>query len=404
MNDITSDLRPYQTDYLFLLIGTNPLPNYVAAQLLAKEQSKIYLLHTGGPKGTFLVADRLKKVLLEKKNTGLSVEPREIDETKSILIKRKMEEILNTIEQQASVGLHYTGGTKAMSVHVYSAVKKKLADAVFSYLDSRTLSLIIDGHKEFPVARSCKVSLAEIFALHGYEEPGLKHDLPSKKIPLLRSITEVHSEEESFKQWGDWLGKKDKKNRPPLEMLPDSLKYPSLKNVGEAFDSFCGGKATPDLFAQCLGYSSLNSCREWLEGKWLDEYVFWVITQIVEEYGISDYGFHIEFKKQGQRKGELDVAAVLGYQLYAISCIASDNKSGCKNHLFEAYVRARQLGGDEARVALVCCYNDPAALRNEIEETWFTEGRVVVFGRKDLPSLPDKLRNWFETANKSELE
>ena len=30
------DIGDYQTDHLFLLIGGNPLPNYVAAKLLSK--------------------------------------------------------------------------------------------------------------------------------------------------------------------------------------------------------------------------------------------------------------------------------------------------------------------------------------------------------------------------------
>lgn len=34
--------RPrYQSDYLFLLVGTNPLPNYVAAELLLKQDGQL---------------------------------------------------------------------------------------------------------------------------------------------------------------------------------------------------------------------------------------------------------------------------------------------------------------------------------------------------------------------------
>jgi hypothetical protein len=96
---------------------------------------------------------------------------------------------------------------------------------------------------------------------------------------------------------------------------------------------------------------------------------------------------------------QLDVAAIRGYQLFALSCTTSDKAERSKEHLLEAYVRARQMGGDEARVGLVCCYCDPAALQQEIEETWFTEGRVRVFGQRDLVNLPTLLQNWFETAN-----
>lgn len=46
MNNIHELLEPCKTDYLFLLVGTNPLPNYVAARLLARPKGKIYLLHS----------------------------------------------------------------------------------------------------------------------------------------------------------------------------------------------------------------------------------------------------------------------------------------------------------------------------------------------------------------------
>jgi len=99
---------------------------------------------------------------------------------------------------------------------------------------------------------------------------------------------------------------------------------------------------------------------------------------------------------------ELDVAAVKGYQLFAISCIASRNKDHCKEHLLEIYVRARQIGGDEARTGLVSFYPDSEALQHEVEEDWFTEGRVEVFGvgdLRDVERLEAKLKKWFETAN-----
>ena len=46
-----NDFMPYQTDYLFLLVGTNPLPNYVATLLLAKDNGTIYLVHSAGSHG-----------------------------------------------------------------------------------------------------------------------------------------------------------------------------------------------------------------------------------------------------------------------------------------------------------------------------------------------------------------
>ena len=38
-----------------------------------------------------------------------------------------------------------------------------------------------------------------------------------------------------------------------------------------------------------------------------------------------------------------------------------------KQKLFEAYIRARQVGGEEARVALICCEDDPVRLEAEMK-------------------------------------
>ncbi|PLZ35119.1 hypothetical protein CBP10_04245, partial [Fischerella thermalis WC558] len=42
----TSEFDKYKVDHLFLLIGENPLPNYVAAQILLKEDGTVYLVHS----------------------------------------------------------------------------------------------------------------------------------------------------------------------------------------------------------------------------------------------------------------------------------------------------------------------------------------------------------------------
>jgi len=41
-----------------------------------------------------------------------------------------------------------------------------------------------------------------------------------------------------------------------------------------------------------------------------------------------------------------------------------------KQKRLEAYVRARRLGGDEARVALVCCSDDLDGLEHDMRRLW----------------------------------
>lgn len=395
-----SDWTSYKTDHLFLLVGANPLPNYVAAILLAKNNSTIYLLHSGGARGTGDIADRLQQAI-QNRQPRLTVILREIDEADSGRIIHKTEKILDQVNADAFVGLHYTGGTKAMAVHTYRTVKQRFSNGIFSYLDARTLSLIIDPRegsstRSIPVGQACTVELSELVALHGYNQPVIRRD-PTQP-DLCRALAQIHSASDSFEQWREWC------TREKFQSLPDASRYPLLESVNGAFNYLCGGSATPELVAQQLGRNTLVSCSKWLIGDWLEEYVLWSISQVASTCSINgNYGIDLKLKRRDGHEFQFDVAAIRGYQLFALSCITSDKKEKCKEHLLEAYVRARQMGGDEARIGLVCCYHDPDALRQEIEETWFTEGRVEVFGQRDLVDLPARLQEWFETANASRI-
>ena len=90
---------------------------------------------------------------------------------------------------------------------------------------------------------------------------------------------------------------------------------------------------------------------------------------------------------------EFDVAFVVYYQLFALSCSTAQSRSLCKQKLIEAHTRARQLGGAEARVGLVCVRDDTASLRSELEEAKRLRN-VEVFGRHDLVDLAQKIGNW----------
>lgn len=392
---MTNELEAYQTDHLFLLIGTNPLPNYVAALLLAKEEGSIHLLHSKGDHGTERIARLLGSAIKKRKPKIKEILPWEVDEANSNYILQKITDLLGHIPPEATVGLHYTGGTKAMAVHVYRAIAEMRPNAIFSYLDARTLSIMIDGIsspiKLNPESMGCALDLAELIPLHGYKRTIIRTN--PFQPDLCQAMAKVCSQEVSLKEWQSWCW--DNK----FQSLPDINKYPLLKNILDEFDKMCGQRATPDLVAKCLGFKHLENCRNWLMGIWLEEYTLWAINQFAGKSTISSYSVDVKLERAGSREFQLDVAAIIGYQLFAISCMASKEKDKCKEHLLEVAVRARQIGGDEARIGLVCCYPNPSALEEEINEAWFTDGRVKVFGMKDLPELPIRLQNWFETAN-----
>ena len=90
---------------------------------------------------------------------------------------------------------------------------------------------------------------------------------------------------------------------------------------------------------------------------------------------------------------ELDVVTVLGYQVVVTSCATTTNEREVKIKATEAYLRAKQLGGDEARVIMLCNLTDAEAqsLENQLQDDT---------GSKDVPLQVWGKETWFNLSNK----
>jgi hypothetical protein len=146
-----------QPEKLALLVGSNPLPNYIAAVVLKPRE--IVLLHspeTAGPR------DHLKKALEGK---DLSVSERCIDDATDA---RKIRDACQALQVDH---LHYSGGTKPMAAHAHKAFK--LGEGQASYLDERNGRLRFDDGYDVPLSGcDLRLTLDVVLALHGTERIG----------------------------------------------------------------------------------------------------------------------------------------------------------------------------------------------------------------------------------------
>ncbi len=415
--------EPYLSDHLFLLIGTNPLPNLVAAQLLLKPGGTAWLLYSDGSNNepsTKRFAERLETSIREKRPDA-DVIPESIPSSDNLRIEQRLDEIIARLGTlKSDIGLNYTGGTKPMALHTYrkleGALGKYGAMPTYSYIDPRQVALRMEGRGSMesavfnlskgPLRQAVEISVDEIAALHGYvpfnrnapsftsvkDKPGL--------LELCSCIRDVHLDKPAFEEWREWTNQKD------LCGLPGTTSNPEVKRVLDAMDRVCGGKgkATPDSIAYVLKKdpkAGLSSCKSWFQGYWLEEYCDASLQELKDRFGIKLVRRNLTYRAKDEPSDyfELDTAFMLGYQLFAISCMATQKKSSAKEHLFEVFVRARQLGGDEARIGLVCCYEDSSHLEREIALQWDAEKKVRVFGRNELKNLTEKFAGWFQTAN-----
>jgi hypothetical protein len=97
------------------------------------------------------------------------------------------------------------------------------------------------------------------------------------------------------------------------------------------------------------------------------------------------------------RPFELDVVAVLGYQIVVVSCTLSSAANMIKQKGMEAILRARQLGGDEARAIVLCSahQNDVPFIEAELQdETGSPDLPLQVWGKASWCALSDKFLNY----------
>jgi hypothetical protein len=481
----TSDTN-YKVDHLFLLVGENPLPNYIAAKMLLKEGGTVYLVHSTD---TASKADCLKRRLDPVNIELISLGKSEAD---SSVIREKIQtRVEKILEKHPSItfGLNYTGGTKAMSVHSYRGLfdASGVDNPVFSYLDARSLQMLIDRENDSPKKEPVpiKLSLQEIFDLHDLRWEPDKKPVPDPILPELAiEFAKLHTAPSLVIAWRWWCDNvlkpatkllKKKQNKAPEwewnkdnqidkvilkpdiavqqmnKALQEYLKQPEEgKSLLEAFQqenfktvkglvNFYNALWDPEYTQQIekvtkllveekyLGESeielSLNqfaekskqsadkphlekskdACR-WLDGLWLEHYVLHQVQLLSENHPglINDSGMSFKVKDAKKEKFEFDVAFVKDYQLFALSCTTDASKSLCKSKLFEAYIRSRQLGGEQARVALVCCYDKPKDLADEMKvdsEVDKKDPKIVVFGCKELDNLHVHIKNWIEEIN-----
>ncbi|MBD2200665.1 MULTISPECIES: Card1-like endonuclease domain-containing protein [Calothrix] len=419
----TPEFDGYKVDHLFLLIGENPLPNYVAANLLLNKGGTAYLIHTTDTEKS---AKRLQKILKSELNGFKDVELRSLGdyESDAFHIQKKIREELEKIKS-GKIGLNYTGGTKAMAVHGYKAAFANRSDTIFSYLDPRRLEMCIDREDRERQCLKVKpeilpVKLVKVFQIHGWSWNSDPVDVP--ELPeTAKAFAVFHSEGELVKLWRKWCNEvlrektRNNKGRWLTEKQLTNVDVEGLSlELLKSQTKIQKALMLLDLPAETLflntikqkGLRNLEKVCEWLDGEWLEHYVLQQVQAISKQNHIHDSAASFWIKNPNnpsKTKFQFDVAFMRGYQLFAISCTTIDRKSDCKQKLFEAYIRAQQLGGSEARVALVCCASseDIEELRTEITNVLKAEPenerkdyKIQVFGREHLTNLSQEIADW----------
>lgn len=91
--------------------------------------------------------------------------------------------------------------------------------------------------------------------------------------------------------------------------------------------------------------------KEYIDGDWLEHYLYEELLKLTGEP--KDIELYFNVNKHEGFQFQIDLIAIYGYQMTLISVTTHEAKGLCKQKAFEAIHRARQLGGDEAKIILV---------------------------------------------------
>ncbi len=396
---------------LILLVGSNPLPNYlVACALRPKRIALVYTRETEEAK------KRLRGELEQTLGHGICLVERVEDATCATEVRRVIRSLMRDGDSR-SVSLNYTGGTKVMAAHARLAFyEAKGQPEHASYLDEGGKDPLGKDHpprlrfddgntrplSEYP---GVPLTLKTLLALHGITYKPRESKSPAPTIDDAREI--LH------KVLADVpLAAALYCERERLEKLRNPKKATSEPFRVDRYGLSLSLPVIPTSEQlQTLGSAKERWYKQWyafIGGEWLEE---WLGAQIRAldlapepeiTVGVNAY--------RGEREAQLevDVVVIRGHRSYFISCTTDTSKSICKSKLFEVAVRSRQLGGDLARAALVCLAGDKtvSALQADIDDVWGASNTTKVFGLSDVQAWSDyggkrpnrhSLKTWLES-------
>lgn len=385
---------------LVLVMGTNPLPNFVVADYFLqtnKNLKKIVLIYSESnnknQESTEEQAKNLKNLLktgdkpkYKNKNdfevAGIPVA--DVGSAKSIEegLEKKLKKSLVGNDGKKSLHFNYTGGTKAMVVHAYRFIKSNSAmngiAKEFSYYDGRIFRIVMDKGKgddyiipnpstNQDLRDMVSISFKELIELHGFKRDSGKPNNKKKYegdffSPLLKKIKNFLS----FKDIKDFEGVKEFKDKVKsfVTEFPDN---------NEEY------KKEADEFSRWV----------WLERFIHDELVERIKNKKLPE--INNEKIEVDWDWTISKEGwgtnfQLDIILIYGFQLYAISCTVEKPRRECKLKGFEVIHRAIQIGGDEAKAILFTLSPEVGVLKAELKhETGCEDKNIMVFGINDLP-------------------
>jgi hypothetical protein len=393
---------------LVLLVGTNPLPNFVTAEYFLTTNTSlktIILIHSEDNQkqsSTKKYADNLQELL--KSRHGVAIEKvylSDVSNAERIFFNLR-EQLEDIIVPNSSVHFNYTGGTKMMSVQVYIWLKRYAENngipISFSHLDARNFCIVSDsGEISEDLREKVSLSIDEIIKLHGFERKNdSQNNIFKNAVEKFKEMIKGNRVNDYFDSYkGFFRDEKDDLIIKTNKMREKIQKLEEIKIQGAFLEII---KSLPEDYRPFNDDGSFNSqidnkrfekAVKFLDGKWLECFVYDLLNEKKgnESKITVDMDWEIEKKSYDYDNGfQIDVVLVKGYQLIGISCTTSDKKALCKGKGLEIFMRTKQIAGEESRAILITRLKEAEKIKVQQELEIETGGKnnILVLGAENF--------------------
>lgn len=422
----------HQVDHLLLTVGSNPLPIYVTARVYAAAGCRAFTLIV--TEQTLRIAGYIQNQLGADGCGHVTLH--QVDGFDSADILQKVRACIAAIPNDQRIGVNYTGGTTPMGVHTYEAAQASGRNVRFSYLDGSRCELVCwTAHDpRTPIhlirpQRRLELRFDTLYMLHDLQLTSQRNSLLPHTVAALAAL---HGEgEQRQQQWERWIDlhllrvpQRPVSNASDIDFanwwfdaLPTCRRWrpngqirvpheldAAFPAVADGLRADLNAAALPPLLSDLrtaingrigAGWHA-DDLGKWFEGLWLESHVFDALNRLQTAGHVNDVVRDVVQPNDGGLNFQIDVACVVGYQLFGISCTTEYRSQQAKLKLFEAAQRIRRIGGDEARIGVVTMLNpqDAQTTERQLVALLDRSGIVKVFGRDQLCQLDQALYEW----------
>lgn len=381
-----------KSDYLFLILGTNPMPNLIAISNRVKENGKVFFIVTDSKNSSFsskTIGESIKKILKNKK-INIIKELLSVDKNDEENIRNILEEKYNIAD--GIIELNYTGGTKNMSSSAYKFFKEKMRKnekkIILSYFDNTSGNFIMESN-----IKGDKITYVE----ESFDKNLFNLMFTIKDIATIHKLNIKSSKEglNKYNEYAEQYGRNfEKLSLDEKKKWIEELNLCCRKKDKNLYLDFVEKYVSKDL-KEVLSNEEVKKISRYLLGDAFEEYFNNMLISYKEENIIDEYMWSTKTKSSTEVKNdtELDFLVRKGKDITLLSVTLCEEKEETKLKLYEAISRSKEISGDQCRTIFVCLYesykemlNDICSLDIDIEEN------VNLIALDNFENIKEKLR------------